>query len=315
MEQHSHLPGHHNLPPSVPGPLQYSTLGYTSRRRRSLEQSHRSRSRSPNTNRSGRSSPQSPQAKKSHLLSDSESDTERHMDINSKVDFPDLTASYSFILTQFDPKYQNTKQLFQQFTKYVSRDTITRLIPTRNGVIIQTPDSNFANKIRNRHTFEIFGKSANITRLESRSKKQTPPPRNTPSLSVVIRGVDLDISDDEAEAELKAEGHTITKCLRIKNKEGGPTYMIRVLTGKQDTIDDLLSNGAYIYRKRHRVEPSHSPPPIPVRCEKCQMYNAHHTFQCRNEVKCGYCTGPHSTRSCTNMQQPPKCTLINESRM
>jgi len=89
--------------------------------------------------------------------------------------------------------------------------------------------------------------------------------------------------------------------------------MVRVITPSQETIDDLLSNGAYIYRRRYRVEPSHTPPPLPIRCEKCQQYNTHHTSQCQNDIKCGYCSGPHNTKSCTNMKQPPKCTTCGES--
>lgn len=89
--------------------------------------------------------------------------------------------------------------------------------------------------------------------------------------------------------------------------------MIRVLTNNQETIDDLLANGAYIYRKRYRVEPSHSSPPLPIRCEKCQQYNAHPTGKCNNDAKCGFCTGPHNTKTCPNMQQPPKCTTCGEA--
>jgi hypothetical protein len=152
-----------------------------------------------------------------------------------------------------------------------------------------------------------------LSRLETKSPRQPQPSRRTPTLSVVIRGIEPDITDAEAEAELKQEGHTISKCLRIKTKTGGPTYMIRVLTPNQDTIDELLTCGAYIYKRRYRVEPSHSPPPLPIRCEKCQLYNAHTTANCTNTIKCGYCSEAHLTNICPNMQQPPKCTTCNEN--
>jgi len=42
-----------------------------------------------------------------------------------------------------------------------------------------------------------------------------------PTLSVVIRGVDITYSDEEVETELKAEEYSIAKCIRIKNKTGG----------------------------------------------------------------------------------------------
>jgi len=76
-------------------------------------------------------------------------------------------------------------------------------------------------------------------------------------LSKVIRGVDPTITDEEAEQELKTEGYNITKCIRIKTKTGLPSYMIRVLTNHQENMNDLLQIGAYIYRRRCRVETSH----------------------------------------------------------
>jgi hypothetical protein len=151
-----------------------------------------------------------------------------------------------------------------------------------------------------------------LTSISNKPLRQPPPARKAPTLSVVIRGIEPIISDEEAELELKHEGHSITKCIRIKTRQGEPTYMIRVLTTNQETIDDLLTNGAFIYKRRYRVEPSHSSPPLPIRCEKCQMYNSHQTSQCPNDLKCGYCTGSHSTRACTNLQQPPKCTTCGD---
>jgi len=305
--QQQHHQGHH-LPQTVPGPPPYSTL--VSRKQQKMETATRSRSRSPHTNSSGH---QSPPLKKTHTISGSESDGEHHMDINDRTEFPELTKPFSFILTHYDSKYENPKLLLQQLTKYVSRNIIVRIIPTRNGMIIHTTDANLASKIRNKHSFEIFGKTATMSRLEQKQTRQPPPPRKTPTLSVVIRGIDPSVPDNEIETELKEEGHSIHKCLRIKNKTGGPTYMVRVLTTNQETIDDLLHHGAYIYKRRYRVEPSHSPPPLPIRCERCQQYNVHHTANCTNENKCGYCSGPHPTRSCTNMQNPPKCTTCSEA--
>jgi len=137
------------------------------------------------------------------------------------------------------------------------------------------------------------------------------PTRRPPSLSVVIRGVLLTIHTDDIESELREEGHTITKCIRIMCN-AGPTYLVQVLTNSQDTINPLLTNGAYIYRERHRVEPLHSPPSLSVRCEKYQVYNSHPTFKCPNEPKCAFCSGLHGTKVCPNTQTSPKYTTCNE---
>ena len=315
MADHPEQQYQHRLPPTAPGPPKYSSLVRKPEHSTRLQgkSSARSRSRSPH-----QSNPNSPPTKKTHTISDNDSDGEHIMDIADKNQFPDLTKASapkpnSFLLSNYDPKFQAPKILMQQFQKYVSRDTISRLIPTRNGIIIHSTDPNLATTIRNKHSFEIFGKNATISQLEPKSIRQPPPPRKFPTLSVVIRGVELDITDTEAEEELKLEGYSIQKCLRIKSKQGSITYMVRVLTNSQETIDDLLTNGAYIYRKRYRVEPSHSAPPLPVRCEKCQRYNDHPTSKCTNETKCGYCSGSHATKSCTNLQQQPKCNTCNEA--
>jgi len=270
-DQDQHL--QHRLPAQVPGPPPYSTL--LNRKQRNIEAASRSRSRSPHTDNSGR---QSPPLKKTHTISESGSDIEHRMDINDHQQFPELSPKHSFLLTNFDEKFRNPKLLFQQLNKYFSRDIISRIIPTRNGMIIQSIDPDIATKIRNKHSFEIFGPSANLARLNNKPPKQPPPPRRQPTLSVVIRGVEPTITDSEVESELKLEGYSIIKCIRIKTRTGEASFMVRVLTNHQETIDDLLSNSTLIYKKHCRVEPSHSSPPLPIRCEKCQTYNDHPTF-------------------------------------
>lgn len=321
MTDQIHHGQHQHLPQIVPGPPPYSSLDKIakSRQARSTEKasqstssdrrqetpSHRSRSRSP------LSSSNNP-SKKHHTLSESDSDQDIHIDDPEQHSYiTDRQQEFTFLLTNYDSKYQNIKQIFQQFLKYVPRSNITELKPTKNGIIIKSPDRNFALSIRNKHSFEIFGKSANITSLQDKRVKQPQPPRKLPSLSVVIRGVLPTISNEEIEAELREEGHSITRCIRIMCN-AGPTYIVRVLTNSHDTINALLTHGAYIYRHKHRVEPSHSPPPLPVRCEKCQIYNSHPTNKCTNDPKCAFCTGQHVTKMCPNMQAPPKCNTCHE---
>jgi len=49
--------------------------------------------------------------------------------------------------------------------------------------------------------------------------------------------------------------------MRIKCKDG-PKYHVHVLTSSQETVSDLLTLGAFIYRKRHRIEPSGTQAPV-----------------------------------------------------
>jgi len=295
-----------------------TSLGAIPKNKRSTDQLSEtsSRSRTPPSRHSGNG--KSPPSKRSHQLSasDYDSDQEQQMNITSSDHDEHQATSkaplHSFLLTKFDTKFQTPKQLFQRLMKYVPREAIHQIIPTRNGIIIKSPDSALATTIRNKYSFEIFGKDAQLTPLSSRTIRMQPPPRRAPQLSVVIRGVDPDTTDEDVETELQAEGHTITKCLRIKTQEGRNSYMVRVLTTDQQTIDSLLQRGAYIYKRRYRVEPSRTQPPLPLRCERCQTYNEHSTAQCRNQPKCGYCSENHNTKACHNLANPPKCSQCNQ---
>lgn len=66
-------------------------------------------------------------------------------------------------------------------------------------------------------------------------------------LSVVIKAVEPIIADEEAQDELRIEGHTISKCICIKTSQVTPCYMERTLTTHQQTIHELLNQEAFIY--------------------------------------------------------------------
>ena len=178
-------------------------------------------------------------------------DTEQHQAASSsrRNSTSNLSSAtiYSFLLTNADPKFRTPKLVLHQLQKYLPRADIHEIIFTKNGIIIQSIDQQVAHKIRNKVSFEIFGPKANIQSLNPSSKKQPPPPRKPPTLSVVIKGVPFDYTDEEITDELRYEGFEIKRCIRILCSTGR-TYLVRVLSDSQDTIDDLLLNGAPIYR-------------------------------------------------------------------
>lgn len=218
---------------------------------------------------------------------------------------------HNFILTNYDTKLQHPKHVYQQIIKYVPDADLQQIIPTRNGYIIKSFNSNFQQHLRDKTGFHMLGPNANIQPLKPSMKKPPPPPRKPPLLSVVIKGIPPSYTDDEVQTELLREGLAITKCKRILC-DAGPTYLMRVLTDQQPTIDHLLHHGAFIYRCRYRVEPSKSPQPLPIRCENCQTYNNHYTRDCHNPPICGHCSQQHKTRSCPNLEAQPKCATCNE---
>jgi len=90
-----------------------------------------------------------------------------HNDYENTVIDTSVTETHSFLLTKFDSKFQNTKLLFLQFLKYVPRDIIIRIIPTRTGIIVKSTEPNLAKKIRDKYSLEIFGPSAQFVRLDT----------------------------------------------------------------------------------------------------------------------------------------------------
>lgn len=235
---------------------------------------------------------------------------------SSAMDFStpgnDHPPIFNFLLTNADPKFSNPKHVLIQLQKYYPRANIQEIVFTRNGILIKSPDPNLARTILNKVSYTIFGPTANLQSLTPTTKKQQPPPRRSPTLSVVLKGVPLTYTDDEILDELRFECYEVKRVIRIMCKEG-PTYLVRVLSDSKETIDDLLQNGAYIYRRRHRVEPSRTAAPIPLRCERCQAYNSHNTKDCPNAPICGHCNENHATSNCTNLQKPPSCNTCHKN--
>jgi len=117
-----------------------------------------------------------------------------------------------------------------------------------------------------------------------------------------LKSVAYIIPGDEIQNELQQEGASIFKCISIMCK-GGRICMERVLAKSQEIIDDLLTNGAMIYWKRHRVNLYH---PKQVNhnlyVAKSQKCSEHTVAKCTKQNKCTFCSGPNTTRQCTNLQ-------------
>jgi len=221
-----------------------SSLIKSSKHKRSTDQlsNASSRSQSPTVHHPGSSN--SPPMKKSYRLSNSDSESAHQMQDSDQETSSNHTSNRSstkslqaYLLTNFDARYQTPKLLLNRFLQYIPRTKISQIIPTKNGTIIKSPDSTLATTIRNKYNFEIFGSNAQRTSMNNKPIHQQPPPRRSPILSVVIRGVAPDISDSEAEQELRLEGHTLTKCIRIKTQQGTSSYMVRILTNHQSPIN------------------------------------------------------------------------------
>jgi len=173
------LTGKHTLPTVVSKTASSATPKYVSsgtsstRRNRNQHSPSGSRSQSPLQRHSG----SSPAHNKSHTGIISGYDSDHSMNISdSELLNPQGTEQqtptiHSFLLTNFDSKFQTPKRLLQQLLKYVPREKISQIVPTRNGIIIKSPDEHLASTIRNKHSYQIFGSEANLTSMSTRTTK------------------------------------------------------------------------------------------------------------------------------------------------
>ena len=115
---------HTGLPAQVktPSSSDWRTIQRSRHTTKSTTSDPRTRSRTPVRSTDSKE-PTSPPNKKQHVHDqDSDSDSsEMHIEEKSTEQTAPL---YSFLLSNFDSKFQNPKQLLQQFSKYVPRQTI-----------------------------------------------------------------------------------------------------------------------------------------------------------------------------------------------
>lgn len=133
-----------------------------------------------------------------------------------------------------------------------------------------------------------------------------------PTFSLVIKGVEKDISIEEIMECMTHHGYSITKAWRITSKATSlPTTLIRIITNDQNTADKLLSEGFFAFCHKYRTEPSHPLPAQPASCARCSSYE-HSTTACKASApKCARCAGPHPLSRCDIKLNQPRCANCN----
>lgn len=202
------------------------------------------------------------------------------------------------------PISETQRSLAVIFQRYGKFNIVDMFFTRRHTAVVKSHDEDLDSLIKKaiQHQHPDLRLRTNV-RIPTQRQAAT---RSDPTFSVVIKGVDMDVSPDEVSDELTNQNIPHVKVFRIRSRlTNQETTMMRVLVKSQEVVDYLLTNGFKMYFKLHRVEPSNPPPPQPAQCSKCLAFD-HPAAECKKEVRCGRCAGPHFTSKC-EATQPPKC--------
>lgn len=126
------------------------------------------------------------------------------------------------------------------------------------------------------------------------------------NLRIVIKGVPLEIKDDEIKEDLKEKGYPTIKITRMMGKNNKPIQMILIeIEKKYKSIYNIKSiNGLDIL-----IEPLKSKQI--VQCYRCQLFG-HVQKNCTADYKCMKCAADHPTYQCTKEKTTPaRCSNCN----
>ncbi|XP_068082350.1 uncharacterized protein [Anabrus simplex] len=212
---------------------------------------------------------------------------------------------YIVKLRHLNPDINHPKAIYHIITKFLPNaihEYNLEIQWSKDGYNIKTSRP-FYSVLVNSIGLAHFGTHAAAQNLAQQPRRNQPPSRPAPTLSVVAYGVDRSYTEDEVAAQLQQQGHQIFRVIRIRNAKG-PTSLMRILSRDTATLDQLLRDGVLIYAKRHRVEASRSSPPQRRRCDRCQSYDHPTTAPCFLD-QISYHTTENHLQSCRQWGSNP----------
>lgn len=164
-------------------------------------------------------------------------------------------------------------------------------IPSLNNLLTPWPEGAF--------------NGAHFTCRLARKQGSTLPSDSSVKL-LVIKGIDINISETRVKEQLERQGILINRIHRIISRATQqPTTFLKIHLTNPDQASGLLHEGFYMDLFQYRVEKARPPPTI-RQCYKCQQFN-HISTNCKNPVVCLRCGENHHHKTCSKDKREAKC--------
>ena len=183
-------------------------------------------------------------------------------------------------------------------------DSVT-LLRDRSGYLVRAPRTTI-NQLRRVPTTALADHEFESHVPRERRSAAKPLESHT----FVITRVPPTLSDEDLQADLKANYPHISKTMRIVSRTTDkPTTLVRAFVETQQQAESAIQNGVRIGYVLHRCEASTPRPAVQVvQCFKCQKLG-HMARECsENDVKCLRCGGNHLVKDCSAPREAVKCT-------
>ena len=136
------------------------------------------------------------------------------------------------------------------------------------------------------------------------------PRENTVTHQVIIKGLDVEITDDKLKEMLDRQEMPHNGVKRIHSRQRGcATEMVRLFLKSEEKKKHLLRNGIFLDQMHFNCVAAKEDleKKLTFQCFKCQAWGDHKTWECKNESKCVICSGPHKKAECTKTKAEAKC--------
>lgn len=220
---------------------------------------------------------------------------------------------YSATITNIPARMANQKDFSKAVRMISNLPILNTTVHPGNRATVKSLDPKLVEKLT--ALKNIVSETIKITSTNSRSHPPAAQPSSpaTPTFSVVVKGVDTNITPEEILEALQIQKINVRNAWRIKSRATNmETRMVRVITKCPRALDTLLSNGFVMFDRRYYCEPSQSPGPQPLQCGKCFAYG-HRTMDCRQIPLCVRCGEQHKATECK--RNTPVCANCKGSHL